>query len=204
MKNIRELLQDADPLRHESEPSQEQRDAQRRTVLGTASTARGREDATPRSRARLLAVFAVIVIVGLVFGERMWSPGIRDVHAAVRFEVRLAEYRPAPGLREAKISGTDRSIYLPDEVVVTNGDISAARSVRVGSQYYVMVKFTASGAEKMRVATREHIGKPLAILLDGQVIMAPVLRSPIDTSAQITGNLTKTDAERIVKGIIGR
>jgi preprotein translocase subunit SecD len=134
----------------------------------------------------------------------MWSPGIRDVHAAVRFEVRLAEYRPAPGLREAKISGTDRSIYLPDEVVVTNGDISAARSVRVGSQYYVMVKFTASGAEKMRVATREHIGKPLAILLDGQVIMAPVLRSPIDTSAQITGNLTKTDAERIVKGIIGR
>jgi preprotein translocase subunit SecD len=151
-----------------------------------------------------LAAFAVIVIVGLFLGERMWSPVIRDVQAAVRFEVRLAEDGPAPGLREAKVSGTDRSIYLHDEVVVTNGDISAARSVPVGGEYNIIVEFNASGAGKMRVATGEHIGKPVAILLDGQVIMAPVLRSPIDTSAEITGNFTKADAERIVKGITGR
>lgn len=204
MKNIRELLQDADPLRHESELSQEQRDFQRKAVLGVAPSAGGREDATSTSRATLLAVFAAIVIVGLFLGERMWSPVIRDVHAAVRFEVRLAEDRPAPGLREAKVSGTDRWIYLHNEVVVTNGDISAARSVRVGGEYKIMVEFNASGAEKMRVATAKHIGKPVAILLDGQVIVALVLRSPIDTSAEITGNFTKADAERIVKGIIGR
>jgi hypothetical protein len=207
MKNIKELLQYADPLRHESEPSQDQRNAQRRAVLGAASSVRGLEGATlrlRRSTATLFAVFVVIVIVGLFLGERMWSPVIRDVQAAVRFEVRLAEDRPAPGLREAKVSGTDRSIYLHDEVVVTNGDISAARSVRAGSEYTVLVEFDASGAEKMRVATGKHIGKPIAILLDGQVMIAPVLRSPIDTSAEITGNLTQADAERIVKGIIGR
>jgi preprotein translocase subunit SecD len=68
----------------------------------------------------------------------------------------------------------------------------------------VLVQFNASGAEKMRVATGKHIGKPVAILIDSQVIMAPVLRSPIDTSAEITGNFTKADAERIVKGIIGK
>lgn len=31
--------------------------------------------------------------------------------------------------------------------------------------------------------------------------MAPVLRSPIGTSARITGDYTKADAERIVNGI---
>jgi hypothetical protein len=31
--------------------------------------------------------------------------------------------------------------------------------------------------------------------------MAPVIRSPIEGSAVITGNLTKAQAERIVKGI---
>ncbi len=204
MKNITELLQDADPLRHGSEPSSSQRDVQRRAVLAAASTAQGHETATWRSRATLLAVFAAIVIVGLFLGERMWFPVIRDVHASIRFEVRLAEERPAPGLREAKVSGTNRSIYLHDETVVTNGDISAAQANRVGSVYKVIVKFKPSGAEKMRIATGEHIGKPVAILIDGEVIMAPVLRSPIDTSAEITGNFTKAEAERIVKGIIGK
>ena len=204
MINIRELLQDADPLRRESEPSHEQRDVQRRAMLDAASSVQSRKDAASKSRAKLLAAFAVIVIIGLFLGERMLSPVIREVHAAVRFEVRLAEDQPAPGLRELRVSGTDRSIYLHDEVVVTNSDISSARAISARSGYDVFVEFNASGAEKMRVATGEHIGKPVAILLDGQVVMAPVLRSPINTSAEIDGNLTKSDAERIVKGIIGR
>lgn len=204
MKNITELLHDADPLRHESEPSLEQRDVQRRAVLAAASAAQGLETARWRSRATLMAVFAAIVMVGLFLGERMWFPVIRDVHASVRFEMRLAEERPAPGLHEAKVSGTGRSIYLHDEAVVTNGDISAARANRVGSVYKVSVEFNASGAEKMRVATGQHIGKPVAIIIDGEVIMAPVVWAPIDTSAEITGNFTKAEAERIVKGIIGK
>ncbi|HEX4002754.1 MAG TPA: hypothetical protein VHX36_08900 [Candidatus Acidoferrales bacterium] len=151
----------------------------------------------------MLTVLAAIVVLGSFATERMWSPLIGGVHASVRFEVRLAEEMPTPGLRESKIVGTDRSIYLHQEVVVTNADISAARSVSRGSYYSIMVEFKASGAEKMRAATEGHIGRPVAILLDGQVIMAPVLRSPIDVSAEITGRFTKAEAERLVRGIIG-
>ena len=53
----------------------------------------------------------------------------------------------------------------------------------------------------MRAATANHIGKHVAILLDGQVVMAPVIRSPIGAAAEITGNYTKSQAERIVRGI---
>ncbi len=204
MNKIKELLQDADPLRNESAASLEYRDGQRRTVLAAASSAERREKAIPNSRVRFVAMLAAAAIAVLFLGERIWSPLIRDVYAAVRFEVRLAEDQPAPGLREAKVAGTGRSIYLHDEVVVTNGDIATASLIRVGSAYNVRVEFKASGAEKMRVATARHIGEPVAILLDGEVIMAPVLRSPIDNSAQITGNFTKADAERVVTGIIGK
>jgi hypothetical protein len=203
MKNLRQVLQDADPLRHEPELSQEQRDVQRKAVLVAASNSRGYKIGESRSTATMLAAFAAVVIVGLFVGGRIWSPAIRAVHAAVRFEVRLAEYQSGPDLREARVSGTNHLIYLHNEVVVTNGDISAARAVPAGSEYNVVVEFNASGAEKMRIATGKHVGKPVAILLDGQVIMAPVLRSPIDTSAEITGHFTKAVAERIVKGIIG-
>lgn len=156
------------------------------------------------TRVRFFAILGAAAIALLFLGEKVWSPLIRDVHAAVQFEVRLAEDQPAPGLREAKVAGTERSIYLHDEIVVTNADIATAQLIRAGSVYNVGIEFNTSGAEKMRVATRKHIGKPVAILLDGQVIMAPVLWGPIDNSAQIAGNFTKAEAERVVTGIIGK
>jgi hypothetical protein len=203
MRDIKELLQDADPLRHESTTSSEQRDAQRRAVLAAAFGARDRVGAARRSRATFFMIAASVVIVALFIGDRMWSPRVRQVNAAVRFEVRLAEDSSAPGLREAKVSGTDRSVYLHNEVIVTNGDIAAARVIHTGDAYKVGVEFNASGAEKIFEATRKHLGKPLAILIDDQVVMALVVRSPTYKSAEITGNFTAAEAERIVSGIIG-
>jgi preprotein translocase subunit SecD len=130
------------------------------------------------------------MMIALFLGARMWSSFVIDLQAAVRFEVRLAEDRPAPGLREAKVSGSNRSVYLHDEVIVTNSDIAQARVVQGSgpSQYGVSVEFNASGAEKMRRATRNHIGRPVAILLDGQVVVAPALRTLIGASAVISGD----------------
>jgi len=203
MQNVSELLKNADPIRHEPVLSQEQFEVQRLSVLAAAGRVRGGQDIRSKSKARFLAVFAAIVILGLFASERMWSPAIGSVHAAVRFEVRLAEQKPAPGLLERRVVGTDRMVYLHDQVVVTNGDISAARLESRGSDYSIMIEFNAPGTQKMRAATSGHMGKPVAILLDGRVVMAPVLRSPIDASAEITGKFTKAEAQRIVKGITG-
>jgi preprotein translocase subunit SecD len=157
-----------------------------------------------RSRIPVFVAVSLTVIAALFLGPRVWSVFVGDLRAAaVRFEVRLAEDSPASGLREAKVSGSHRSVYLHDEVIVINGDIAVARVVPGPgpSEYSVGIELKASGAEKMRAVTGNHIGKLLAILLDGQVVMAPVLRSPIGASARITGNFTRAQAERIVNGI---
>jgi len=201
MRNVGDLLREADPLQDEPMAPFEQRQAQRRVILAAASNERGR----PRSnrRAAISLAAALALIVASLLGLRIWAPFIADVHAAVRFEVRLAEEEPAPGLREAKVSGSNRSVYLHDEVVVGNDDISAARLVQGSgrSQYSVSVEFNAAGAKKMQAATADRMGKLMAILLDGQVVMTPVIRSPIGASSMITGNFTKAQAERIVNGI---
>jgi hypothetical protein len=197
--HIGELLRDADPLQHEPTVSSRQRDLQRQAVLAAASSTH--VDPRARSRAALL-VAAMAVIVASLIGARVWSPFSPDVQAAVPFEVRLAEDKPAPGLREAKVEDSGRFIYLHQEVVASNGDIAEARIVSISaSQYNVSVTLNKTGADNMHAATSGHIGRLLAILLDGQVVMAPVIRSPIEGSAVITGNLTKAQAERIVKGI---
>ena len=203
MNNLRELLRDADPLRHEPVWPASQRDFCRQAVLAVASGARAPAGVGPWSRIAVFATAALMVIAASFLGALVWSLFIRDLQAAIRFEVRLAEDKPAPGLREAKVSGSARSVYLHDEVIVTNSDIAGARVVQVGRppQYAISIEFNAGGAKKMRAATANHIGKLVAILLDGQVIMAPVLQSPIGASAEITGTFTRTEAERIVRGI---
>lgn len=203
MKTIRELLRDGDPLRHEPTSPSGDRDSRRRAILAAASGARA--PATMRARPRIVvfATAVLMVIAASLLGTFVWSLFNSDLQAAIRFEVRLAEDKPGPGLREAKVSGSHRSVYLHDEVIVTNSDIATARAVQLDgpSHYGVSVKFNASGAEKMRAATANHIGKPVAMLFDGQVIMAPVVRSPIGASAEITGSFTRTQAESIARRI---
>lgn len=204
MNNVKELLRDADPLRIEPAVSSQHRDAQRMAMLAAALIAKRPQEATRKSTVRLLAFLAAAVVVVLVFGERVWSPRILDVHAAVRFEMRLAEDGPGPGLREVRIAGRDYPIYLHAEVVANNADIAAARVAADGNFYDVDIKFRTPAAKRMRVATANHIGKPVAFIIDGRVVMAAVIAGPIGGYAKITGNFTKGEAERIVKGIIGR
>lgn len=151
----------------------------------------------------LVATVAAIVVGIMAVGSQIWSPGGATLQAAIRFEVRLAEDRPSPGLREARVATSDRVVYLHQEIIVTNDDIEQSSVIQGDgpSRFGVGVQFNAAGTQKMRQATANHVGRPVAILIDGEVVTAPVLRSPISTSAVISGDFTKTEAERIVNGI---
>ena len=204
MKNLNDLLQDADPLRHEPR-TERSRDEMRRILLAAAAERDRRSPGWARLRLPIAVMaFAALFIVGLaVFGSRGGPQASTVVYAAVRFDVRLAEDHAGPGLREVRVAASDRVIYLHQDSVVTNDDIERSR-VLPGDwpgRFNIGVQFTASGAEKMRQATADHLGKLLAVLIDGDVVMAPVLRSPISTSALISGDYSQAQAERIVNGI---
>jgi hypothetical protein len=198
MTTVPELLRNADPLAREPRRSDRDRHRSRQVVIETASVAGD----VPR-RAVVKTVFAAAALVAIVAGGLYWSRASVDVVAAVRFDVRLAEESFAPGLREATVGG-GRKIYLHPETVVTNSDIAEATLVQNESAFGVSVVFKADGAEKMRRATQSHVGKPLAILIDGKVVMAPVVRSATGREAFINGDYTKAEAERIAAGMIGR
>ena len=104
MKAIRDLLQEADPLRIESEPAAADRSFRRQAIVTAAASALPATGSWSRIPVYLSVI--LIVIAAFAVGSRLWSPSISNVQAAVRFEVRLAERQPAPGLKEAKIAGT--------------------------------------------------------------------------------------------------
>jgi hypothetical protein len=205
MKSVSDILREADPLRHEPMPGAGDRERIRRAVL-TASGATAPALTRFRASVAVMAVVAAILIAIAALGSRTGPQGSATVYAAVRFEVRLAEDQAGAGLRGAKVAGSDRVIYLHEDVVVTNSDI-ARSAVAPGASpatFNVGIRFNEAGAEKMRRATANHLGKPLAVLIDGEVVMAPTLRSPISDSALISGDFSQTEAERIVNGIGGR
>jgi len=122
-------------------------------------------------------------------------------------EFYLAETVPAKGLVEITVVSTDRKIYLPKQAVVTNKDIATARLKRdANGEIAIAIEFTRSGAKKIAKATEKHKGKPLAILLDGKVIVAPIIRSRISAHAVavIVGITKKVVATRFVAAINGK
>jgi hypothetical protein len=203
MNNLNELLRDADPVRHEKTISPDDQAWWRTAILAEASVAGAAVKKGLQQKYVLLAMAALAIMAAALLGSNLRSFLFGKVYAAVSFEVRLAEDHPSPGLREARVSGSDRLVYLHNDIVVTNGDISRAEVVQGNgpSQFSVSVEFTAAGAKKMRSATESHMGKRMAILLNGQVVMAPTIRTPVESSAMITGNFTKAGAERIVNGL---
>ena len=59
----------------------------------------------------------------------------------------------------------------------------------------VSISFDSRGTRKFARLTSEHVGERMAIVLDGEVYSAPVLREPIlGGNAQISGNFTVTEA----------
>jgi preprotein translocase subunit SecD len=103
-------------------------------------------------------------------------------------------------------SRAPRTIFLDKEPLITNKDISEARVVLDDrDQPGVEVRFVPAARQKMRDATEAHRGKPLAILVDGRVVTAPIVRWQIGESAWIQGGgISRDEAERIAKSLSGR
>ncbi|MBM3252131.1 MAG: protein translocase subunit SecD, partial [Candidatus Omnitrophica bacterium] len=60
---------------------------------------------------------------------------------------------------------------------------------------YVSLKFNSEGAKKFAQITQDNVGKQLAIVLDGKVHSAPVIREPIPSGeAQISGRFNFQEA----------
>jgi len=83
------------------------------------------------------------------------------------------------------------------QVLVSGGELSDAQpgfDQRTGEPV-VNFKFNSAGSRKFAQATAENVGQPFAIVLDNEVISAPVIREPIPGGqGQISGSFTVQSA----------
>jgi preprotein translocase subunit SecD len=87
--------------------------------------------------------------------------------------------------------------YVVKQEILLTGDVISDATVRVSEvgEPYVSVAFDSVGARLFGEATEKNVGKALAIVLDGNVHSAPVIRERIPSGqAQISGGFTFEEA----------
>jgi len=92
------------------------------------------------------------------------------------------------------LDGEGGAKYLIEKrVLVSGADLVDAQPGfdQRNSEPIVSFRFNSTGARKFAEATQQNVGKPFAIVLDNQVVSAPVIREPIlGGSGQISGSFT--------------
>ena len=111
---------------------------------------------------------------------------------------------PAEGLVEAVVAGTARKVYLHKTTALTGADIASARAAGGATDPTVELTFTAAGARKAAKLSEEHADRPVALVVDGKVLAAPVVRAKLGETVRVSGRFTEADAAKLAKAIEGR
>ncbi|GLK63337.1 protein translocase subunit SecD [Paracoccus kondratievae] len=115
---------------------------------------------------------------------------------------RTSDANARPGMGNVLLPSMDEpGVYyiIEESPVVTGEDLTDARpSFDQNGQPSVDFRFGPSGAKRFGAYTSANIGQPFAIVLDDQVISAPVIRQAITTgSGQISGSMNVEDSTRL-------
>lgn len=136
-------------------------------------------------------------------------------------EIHLAEEKPGKGLSKSYSKQFKRGLYLHKTAIVTSLDIVEIRVQKYAvpefllqsmkeagikpdqdpdDRYEIKLRLTKAAAAKMATATENHIGKPVAITVNGKVIHAAIVNQRLEEEVIIVkGNLgfRKEEAQRI-------
>ena len=115
---------------------------------------------------------------------------------------RTTDASATPGPRNLLLPSLDEKdiYYIIEESPVVSGDdlVDAQPSFDQNGSPAVSFRFDTTGARKFGDYTAANIGAPFAIVLDNQVISAPVIQSHIPGgSGIITGSFTVEDSTRL-------
>ncbi len=119
--------------------------------------------------------------------------------ATPRFQIRWVSDNATDGLAVQDSDG--KTLILAQEILASESDVAEVASApdeNAPLQYHIIAQFKEVAAARIKESTTANKGKRLALLFDGKLLAAPVVRDTISSHAQITGRLSKTEADEFV------
>ncbi|MFZ0503811.1 MAG: protein translocase subunit SecD, partial [Chthoniobacterales bacterium] len=110
-------------------------------------------------------------------------------------------YEILNGVKSSK-TGQPEKYLVKKKPELTGAEVTRAQARFEQRGYEVDLSFNSEGGKTFARVTGQNIGNQLAIVLDGEVISAPVIQSEIsNNSASITGNFTAQEAQDLASAL---
>jgi len=123
-----------------------------------------------------------------------------DVSNSAQDAVQRGRVPPDDDLLYETRGGQKSPVLVQKQVMVSGADLTDAQpgfDQRTGEPI-VTFRFNTAGARRFAQVSQENVGRPFAIVLDGEVISAPVIREAIlGGSGQISGSFTVESANEL-------
>jgi hypothetical protein len=135
---------------------------------------------------------------GVPLGDSQLGPTVpKDLLSAMRHHDCSAQPSELQGM--LLICGDDKTVYLLKAPLV-DGGVASAAPAHIGGQkeWYVKLSLDPQATDTLSQATQSMAGSELAIVLDNQVLSAPIIDSSMaDGHVVVTGNLDQAQATKL-------
>ena len=158
---------------------------------------------TPLARRQRVVLLGNVFLLALCLAGSGCArkPGGLDV----KMEFRLAQTTPGENLTEFVHIPTGERFFVQRDVFLDESHVASARVVAADSQPTVELTLTPEGRAIFARETERHVSEHVAMLVDGRLIAAPIVRAPIASGrARLMGDLTQEEAERIARALNAR
>lgn len=165
-------------------------------------------------------VVPVTVLLALLVGLGACATSVPGTAAPAQFPAAAVQFRPvvsqippgasAPPADAGEVlparEGTGATgSYVVGAPVIDGGAVAGAEVTQsqVNGTWVVRLALTSAGSAAFGTFTADNVGSIVAIVVNGEVISAPVITGPIYGAIDIAGTFTRDDAERLAAGIRG-
>lgn len=124
--------------------------------------------------------------------------------SGTRFEIHAASLAESPDWQKANLlDDPGTTVYVAPEVLLDNSDVALADAKKdLGGQVLIVIQMTPTGTIRMGMASRVLLRQRMAVMINGQVLTAPVVGAPLSGNRfAITGFKSLEEAQEIALGI---
>lgn len=116
--------------------------------------------------------------------------------------IHRASTASADGLQAMRDRHSGVRVWVNPQALLTERDVAASElAMTPDGEPAVILTLSDSGRETLADLTRQSLMQPLAIVLDGELRLAPIVREPVlDGRVALTGFDSLDEAEALVRG----
>lgn len=144
-------------------------------------------------------LLGAVLLVGLQgLGCATTAPGDDERPKAVELRLHLAADQPQTDWEMTR-DEHGQPLFVSPQAFLTAADVRLASTVLSDQRTLILLELASQGQAALQDVTTANTGARLAVFLDGQLVMSPVIRRPLrEGKIYLDGEFGRAQAEELV------